>query len=83
MLTNEQMKPGRYAKLAKGRKIYRRMLACWDAGGYVRVGSATSYSDFKPQHRDRVKLGASGSLYMTLRGKRWDCIDFCNFQFTK
>ena len=47
----------RYAKLAKGRKIYRRMLACWDAGGYVRVGSATSYSDFKPQHRDRVKAG--------------------------
>jgi hypothetical protein len=82
MLTNSEMREGRYLKLPKGRKLYRRMQSCWDAGGIVRIGTATRYSDFKATHRDQVKIGPSGSLYMTLRGKRWDCIDFCNFQFT-
>ena len=82
-ITNEQMKPGRYLKLAKGRKLYRRMNECWDRGGFVRVGTATRYSDLKPQHKGCIQLGKSGSLYMNLRGgKRWDCIDFCSFQFT-
>jgi hypothetical protein len=81
MLTNDQMRPNRWAKLAKGRKIYRRMHACWDAGGYVRIGTATRYSDYKPAHRDLIELGKSGSLHAR-RGKRADCIDFCTFQFS-
>jgi hypothetical protein len=31
-LSNDQMKAGRYLKLAKGRKLYRRMNDCWDRG---------------------------------------------------
>ena len=81
MLNNADMKEGRFLKLARGRKLYRRMNACWDAGGLVRIGTATRYTDFKPQHRELIKLGKSGSLYMT-RGKNADCIDFCSFQFT-
>ncbi len=81
MLTNDQMKAGRILKLAKGRKLYRRMNECWDRGGFVRIGTATRYSDIKPSFRDRVQLGKSGSLYMTLR-TRAECIDFCLFQFT-
>lgn len=81
MLTNDQMIPNRFAKLAKGRKLIRRMNACWDAGGLVRIGTATRYTDLKPKHRELVKMGKSGSLYM-VRGKGHDCLDFCSFQFT-
>lgn len=81
MLSNDQMKAGRFLKLAKGRKLYRRMNECWDRGGFVRIGTATRYSDLKAKHRELVLLGKSGSLYMA-RGKAHDCIDFCSFQFT-
>ena len=82
MLTNEQMKAGRYLKLARGRKLFRRMNACWDAGGLVRIGTATRYTDLRPKHREMVRrLGKSGSLYMQ-RGRAFDCIDFCSFQFS-
>lgn len=81
MLTNDQMKAGRFAKMARGRRILRRMVACWNAGGFVRVGTATRYSDYKPKHRDMVVLGASGSLYVK-SGKATNCIDFCSIQFS-
>ena len=82
MLTNDQMKPNRFAKLARGRMLYRRMNAAWDAGGFVRVGTATRYTDYRVKHRDMIKLGKSGSLYAQ-RGRNWDCLDFCSFQFSE
>ena len=81
MLTNEQMKPNRFAKLARGRKLYRRMQAAWDAGGFVRVGTATRYTDYRAKHREMIRLGESGSLYAQCLGKNWDCLDFCSFWF--
>ena len=81
MLTNDQMIAGRFAKLARGRRLLRRMNSCWDAGGFVRIGTATRYWDFKVKHRDLITMGASGSLYAQ-RGRHRDCIDFCSFQFT-
>lgn len=80
MLTNEQMVAGRFAKLAKGRKLVRKMNETWDRGGFVRIGTATRYMDLQPKHRDMIRLGKSGSVYMA-RGKNFDCIDFCSFQF--
>ena len=86
-LTNEQMKSGRYLKLALGRKLYRRMNACWDNGGFVRIGTATRYTDLKPKHRDLVWIGKSGQVYLK-RGRNSDCIFTgiagfgCSFQFT-
>lgn len=80
-MTNEQMKAGRFAKLAKGRRILRRMNACWDAGGFVRVGTCTRYTDYKAKHRDMVSMGKSGSLYVKA-GKGANCIDFCSIQFS-
>lgn len=80
-MTNEQMKAGRFLKLAKGRKFIARMNAAWDRGGFVRVGTATRYTDFKPKHRDMVKMGKSGSVYVQ-SGKNWNCADYCSFQFS-
>ena len=80
-MTNDQMKAGRFLKLAKGRKLFARMNAAWDRGGFVRVGTATRYTDYKPNTRDMITMGKSGSLYVA-RGKRLDCLDFCSFQFS-
>ena len=81
-LTNEQMVPNRFAKLARGRKIMGKMNQIWDAGGFVRIGTATRYSDLQAKHRELIWMGKSGSLYMR-RGKGSDCIDFCSFQFSE
>ena len=81
MLSNNEMKKGRFAKLARGRRIIRRMNACCDKGGVVRVSTTLKYTDFKSKHRELIEMGKSGSLYMR-RGKRADCIDFCRIQFS-
>lgn len=81
MLANSQMIANRFAKLARGRKLMRRMNEAWDRGGFVRIGTATRYTDYKVKHRDLVLLGSSGSLFVKA-GKRLDCIDFCSFQFS-
>jgi hypothetical protein len=82
-LTNEQMIAGRFAKLARGRKLFAKMNATWDRGGFVRIGTATRYTDLKPKHRELIVLGKSGSLYMRRgrQGQHLDCIDFGTFQF--
>lgn len=85
MLTNEQMIKGRFAKLAKGRKMMARINKCWDNGGFVRVGTYTRYTDYKPKHREMFKLSKSGEIYIQ-HGKRWDCAFYdgfgSSFQFT-
>ena len=75
------MKAGRFLKLAKGRKLFARMNAAWDRGGFVRVGTATRFTDYKAKHRELITMGKSGSLYVA-RGKSKDCLDFCSFQFS-
>lgn len=80
-LTNDQMIKNRFAKLARGRRLMKRIDACWIAGGFVRVGTATQYSDYKPAHRELIVMGKSGSIY-AVKGKKSLCLDFCNFQFT-
>ena len=81
MLTNEQMKPGRFAKLARGRRIFRKMTAVWDAGGVVWLSTMTRRTKIAAKHRACVKMDTAGSLYVQA-GKRWDCIDFCGIGYT-
>lgn len=80
-LSNDQMKEGRFLKLYRGRKLYRRMNSCRDAGGFVRIATNLRVTDLQPKHRELVMLGKSGSLYLR-RGKSNDCIDFCGFGFS-
>ena len=80
-LTNAKMVAGRFAKLAKGRARMRRMNACWDRGGFVRICTATIYTDLQPKHRALITMDAKGSLYMA-HGKRSDCIDYASLQFS-
>lgn len=80
MLTNQDMVAGRFYKLYKGRQLFRRMNACWDAGGIVRIGTYTRLTDIRPSARSLITMGKSGSLYIA-RGKSRDCIDYCHFAF--
>lgn len=80
-LTNEQMIPNRFAKLARGRRLMARINACWNAGGFVRIGTATRFTDYKPKHAEMIVMGKYGSLYIKT-GKKSVCIDYCSFQFT-
>lgn len=81
MITNDQMISGRFAKLARGRRLMARMSQAWDCGGFVRIGTATRYTDYAAKHRDLIVMGRTGSIYVK-RGERLDCVDFCSFQFS-
>lgn len=78
---NRNMVPGYYAKLARSRRLIARMNAAWDNGGFVRIGTATRYTDYKVKHRDMIVMGNEGTLFVKA-GKRLDCIDYCSFQFS-
>jgi hypothetical protein len=75
-MTNDQMKAGRFLKLAKGRKMFRFILANLEAGNSVSVTTYTRSVNYKAEHKTMFKLGVSGSVYVQ-RGKNWDCIDLC------
>jgi hypothetical protein len=75
------MKAGRFLKLYKGRKLLARMNQTWDAGGIVTMATYTRAVHIKPNARELIWMGKSGSLYIK-RGKSNDCIDYCAFRFT-
>ena len=79
MLTNDQMTPRRYEKLAKGRKAFSNINSHLEAGGSVLICTYTKATKYQPKHIDMFKLGKSGSLYVQ-RGKNCDCIDFCGIK---
>lgn len=72
MLTNDQMKPGRFARWAFARRLHRKIVAHLDAGGIVDLGTSVRVTRFKKQHRDMFRAGKDG-LYIQ-SGKRWDCV---------
>lgn len=82
MLTNEQMKPGRFLRLHRGRKRLARMVACWGKGGVVYISTHLRTVKVDAKRQNAVTMDARGSLYV-LRGRHRDCIDFCNIQFSR
>jgi hypothetical protein len=74
-MTNEQMKPGRFLKLHKARRMFRFILGNLDAGNSVSLTTYTRSVNYKAKHRAMFKLVGS-SVYVQ-RGKAWDCIDGC------
>jgi hypothetical protein len=74
-MTNEQMKAGRFLKLAKARRMFRFITSNLEAGNSVSLTTATRSTNYKAKHKDMFKL-AGASVYVQ-RGKNWDCIDYC------
>lgn len=73
MLTNSQMKPGRFLKLHRSRKALRFIRENLEAGRMVQIATNTRATRFKRQHLDMFKVGRDGNLYVQ-RGKAWDCL---------
>ncbi len=75
MLTNDQMKQGRFEKLATGKKLYNAITNHLNNDGTVLICTYTKATKYQQKHINMFKLGKSGSVYVQ-RGKNWDCIDF-------
>ena len=80
MITNEQMKPGRYLRWHTARTKVSRIQAHLAAGGIVVVGTPLKAWKFtKPAHAEMFKANRTGAYVQ--RGKAWDCIDYSAIRF--
>ena len=78
-MTDDQMKPNRYLRWAKARKLVRDIQAHLAKGGKVVIGTHVKATVYSPKHIDMFKATKSGALVQ--HGKGWDCIDFCVVRF--
>ena len=73
MLTNSQMRPGRYLQWATARRKAAWIASAIASGRTVYL--CTQYRQIKVTRPEHVKATKSG-LYV-VRGKGWDCADGC------
>lgn len=78
MLTNDQMKPNRFARWAKARKRINFILENLEAGRTVQIATYTKAVRYTAKHKEMFKATKTGAYVQ--RGKNWDCIDGCNVQ---
>ncbi len=76
MLTNDQMKAGRFHRWAKARKRIAWIKAHLYEGHTVQLTTYTKYTRYTIKHVDMSKATPSGAYVR--RGKSWDCIDGCD-----
>lgn len=74
MLTNDQMKAGRFARWAKARAKVAAIRNALSAGNVVMICTATRAVQYGATHVDMFKATKTGAF--VARGKNWDCIDF-------
>jgi hypothetical protein len=79
MLTNEQMIPNRFARMAKVRRLQRKIHETFDKGGIVQIATHLKVTTYKPKHINMFRFDRF-SAYVA-HGKRFDCIDFCQIRF--
>lgn len=77
-MTNDQMKPNRYARWAKARKVISFILSNLEAGKTVQIATYTKAVRYNAKHKEMFKATKTGAYVQ--RGKSWDCIDGCNIQ---
>jgi hypothetical protein len=78
MLTNEQMIPGRFLRMARVRRLRRAIEAAFAADGIVQVTTYTRSTVYRAKHAEMFRFGRY-SAYVA-RGKNWDCIDGCSIR---
>jgi predicted SnoaL-like aldol condensation-catalyzing enzyme len=79
MLTNEQMIANRFARMAKVRRLQRKITETFAKGGIVQVATHLRYTNYTAKHAANFKFDRF-SAYVA-RGKHFDCIDFCQIRF--
>lgn len=78
MLTNDQMKAGRYAKWARARKKVAWINEQLKAGKTVQLTTYTRATRYTAKHAAMFKATRTGAYVQ--RGKAWDCIDGCDLR---
>jgi hypothetical protein len=79
MMTNEQMIPNRFARMAKVRRLQRKIIETFAKGGAVQIVTHLKATTYQSKHAEMFKFDRF-SAYVA-RGKRFDCIDFCQIRF--
>lgn len=75
MLTNEQMKAGRFLRLQKGKRKLEWIKSQMAAGRTIYVITQTRVTKVAPKHSELFRMDRRGSLYLNR-----DCIDFCGLE---
>ena len=76
MLTNDQMKPNRFARWAKARKRIKFILENLESGRTVQISTYLKSVRYTAKHKEMFKATKNGAWVQ--RGKNWDCIDGCD-----
>ncbi len=67
--------PGHFARLQRGKNLYKRITEALKSGKIVMLSTRTKSTQYDHRHVGLFTLGTSGSVYVE-RGKQRDCIDF-------
>jgi hypothetical protein len=81
-MTNAEMLPNRFLRLANGRKLYSQITSHLAQGGAVQVCTYLKATQLEAKHLNMLKMDSRGSVYLQ-RGKHWDCIDHCAIRFSR
>lgn len=79
MLTNDQMKAGRFLRLAQARKKVSWIVSHLEAGRTVQITSATKAWRYKGADKAGMFKATKSGAYVQ-QGKRWDCFDGCHLK---
>lgn len=78
MLTNSNMKAGRFLRHYKAKQKVAAIVAQLDAGRTVYLCAYTRATKLTAKHRNMLKASKAGTFIQ--RGKAWDCIDGCKIE---
>ena len=78
-MTNDEMKPGRFLRLQKGKRIFSSIINHLNNGGSVLICTYTKATKITQKHISMIRMGKSGSVYVQ-SGKNWNCIDYCGIK---
>ena len=78
-MDNSKMIAGRFAKLAKAKRMQAAMNKVWDNHGAILICTHLRTTKVAAKNRDCIKFGKTGSMYV-MRGKNWDCCDFATIR---
>jgi hypothetical protein len=81
MITNDQMKANRYGRWADARKLVNEIQSVLSEGGYVVMATYLKAWQYDQRHVGMFKATKSGAY--VLRGKKWECIDYCGIRFAR
>jgi hypothetical protein len=80
-MTNDEMKPNRYLRWHKARRLVAKINNHLANGGHVGIGSYTRPTLYGPKCAGMFKATRTGAYVQ--RGKRFDCIDFSPIGFSQ